>query len=327
MEVIEKSSLKDRIAEMFLSSKIPFTKKRDVNWKRIGFCVGFGLLVAIVLLMLMPEPVQEQTEFHQSAKPHEMSSPANGDNTMADETTRQLESSRGFSNSVPSSLDGLYRQDSGGGMSSGQSQNRNSTMLIGRGDGDSKGMLPPGTRIQVRLYEKAIVENQGMPVIGIILKDVVYEDRVAIPEGSKIFGDVAFNDSSERAEVSFRTIRFPDGRERQISAIAVALDGQLGITGNVRSQALKNTVGQTLTRFIGAYAQGSMQTGSFGANQGGNTNGLRNAIAATAEDRANAWAEDMKKEKKWIELSPSDAFYGVLNQSFAFIDPGAIHGR
>jgi type IV secretory pathway VirB10-like protein len=166
-----------------------------------------------------------------------------------------------------------------------------------------------------------------MPVMGIVAHEVVHEDSLAIPEGAKVLGDVSFDDSSERAQISWRSIIFPDGRERPLSAVGVGRDGQLGVEGKVHSDALKNTIGQTVTRFIGAYAEGSMSRGQFGAAEGGHDNGVKNAIAETAKDRAEAWAEDMRKERKWIELDRGAESLVVLNQPFVFRDPGATHGR
>ena len=90
---------------------------------------------------------------------------------------------------------------------------------------------------------------------------------------------------------------------------------------------MKNAVGQTLTRFVGAYAAGSMNTGMLGANQGGHENGLRNAVAQTATDRANAMGEDLQKERKWIELDGGTETTAVLSQPFTFRDAGATYGR
>jgi type IV secretory pathway VirB10-like protein len=166
-----------------------------------------------------------------------------------------------------------------------------------------------------------------MPVIGIVSKDVLQEGELAIPQGAKLFGEASFNDSTERADIAWRAIQLPDGRGRQISALGVGLDSQIGVEGRVHSEALKNAVGQTLTRFIGAYAEGSMQRGVLGASEGGSENGLKNAIAATAKDRAEAWAETMKKEKKWIEIDAGQEVSAVLTQAFPFREPGNTNGR
>jgi hypothetical protein len=70
-----------------------------------------------------------------------------------------------------------------------------------------------------------------------------------------------------------------------------------------------------------------MNTGAFGANQGGHENGLRNAVAQTATDRANAMGEELQKERKWIELQSGSETFAVLNQPFTFRDAGATNGR
>ena len=70
-----------------------------------------------------------------------------------------------------------------------------------------------------------------------------------------------------------------------------------------------------------------MSRGAFGANDGGVSNGLKNAVAQTAKERASSMAEAMKKEKKWIEISAGVETLAVLSQTFAFKDPGAVYGR
>jgi hypothetical protein len=50
----------------------------------------------------------------------------------------------------------------------------------------------------------------------------------------------------------------------------------------------------------------------LGANQGGHENGLRNAVAQTATDRANAMGEELQKERKWIELDSGAETFAVL---------------
>ena len=200
-------------------------------------------------------------------------------------------------------------------------------MVIAREGTDSRTQLPPGSRIAVYLLEKVIVGSQGMPVIGRVSRDFVYEDNIAIPQGSKAFGEVSFDDSLERASVAWRAIELPDGRQRAMSAIGVGLDGRVGVEGHIHSEAVKNTIGETLTRFIGAYAQGSMQQGQMGAESGGVGNGLKTAVAETAKERADNWAKDMRKEKKWIELDAGVESFAVLNQPFLYRDPGAMNGR
>ena len=186
-------------------------------------------------------------------------------------------------------------------------------------------MLPAFFALSI--IETATVATTGMPVIGIVTHDFAHEDNVAIPQGSKLFGQVSFNNDSDRAQIDWRSVQLADGRERSLTAIGVSNDGQVGVEGTIHSSAVRNAVGETMTRFIGAYAQGSMQTGIFGAGPGGNENGWKSAVAQTANDQANALAENLKKEKRWIELSPQVEFFAVLTNNFIYRDPGAINGR
>ena len=326
MEIGNAASVKNRISSLFLKDSLPFTKKRDLNWSAIKVIAGAGVGVTVLVLLLLPTPKEEQKNFHEKIEPGSGAVISTNDNTATQDTLAQLQGARTNVNTVPRSLDGLYQSGAVGGAPI-NGPDRNSTMILGRQGADSRNQLPPSIRISVRLTEKAILGTQAMPVIGVVLHDVSHEDNVAIPEGATLYGEASFDDSSERARIDWKSVRFPDGRERQISAIGVGSDGQAGVDGNLHSEAIKNAVGQTVTRFIGAYAEGSMQKGSFGASQGGSDNGLKNAVAETAKDRADAWAEDMKKEKKWIELQAGVELTAVLTQPFLFRDPGAVYGR
>src|SRR5690606_25733382 len=182
---------------------------------------------------------------------------------------------------VHGSLDYLYRP-SGTGGGGKSTPDRNSSMILSRSGQDSRTQLSAGTRVSIQLTSKVTIANQGMPVVGIVSQDVASESGTAIESGSKVLGDASFDSDSERATITWRSIIMRDGRERPFSAIGVGRDGQVGVNGKVHSDGVKNAVGQTLTRFVGAYAAGSMSTGMLGANQGGHTNGLRNAVAQTA---------------------------------------------
>lgn len=319
-----KESFAERIKNMAFKEKAYFLNRREINWSSLGRCGALALVIGIVGILMLPAPKEEVGDFHQQAAAGESSRPVSSDPT--EETINQL-GGGSYSRSVPANLEHLYAPTYGGGSSSPGGNERDSSMILARGGLDSKTQVPPGSRISVRLYEKAVVANQGMPVIGVVMKDYVHEDAVAIPQGSKLFGDVSYDDGGDRANVSWKSVQFPDGRERPLSAIGVGADGQVGVSGRVHSEALKNTVGQTLTRFIGAYAEGSMQRGALGGNPGGTDNGWKNAIAETAKDRAENWADDLKKEKRWIEVSNQTEFYAVLTATFAFRDPGTSYGR
>ncbi|MBY0316107.1 MAG: TrbI/VirB10 family protein [Bdellovibrionales bacterium] len=329
MEVTTSSNIKNKFSGYFLKEKSHFSNRREINWDSLKKCTVTAVATGVFALLLMPSPNPDNGPFTEQAEGGSTQRIIAGGSEDATETTlNQMRAGERGSSRVSSSLNYLYASNtSSNAGSSGADSEMNSSMIISRGIGDSKSQVPPGSRLRIRLYEKAIVSSQSMPVIGIVTSDYMHEDSVAIPEGSKVFGDINYDDGGDRAKVDWRTIQFPDGRDRPFSAIGVGADGQVGVHGKIHSEAMKNTAGQTLTRFLGAYAEGSMQKGSFGYNQGGNSNGLKNAVAETAKDRADKWADGLKKEKVWIEVSNSTVFYAVLTQGFVFRDPGATNGR
>lgn len=315
---MEIEKIKEKLKAFFLRDKIPFAAKSDVNWTVVRNCLLGSLGVGILVVLCLPAPQLEQSTFHEKLEPG--SSAPQESRTAQDPTEQTIDQwNRG---ALPHQS--RFTLEGGGGN---QASDRNAPMILTRDGKDSKTQIPAGSRIAVRLREKATVSTTGMPVIGIVVNDYVHEDTVAIPKGSKLFGDVSFDQSSDRARMQWKAVELPDGRERQIAATSLGRDGQVGIEGNVHSNAVQNTVGATLSRFIGAYAEGSMQRGSWGGNPGGGDNGLKNAIAETAKDRADAFAEGLKKEKRWIELDAGAEFYAVLTSNFVFRDPGATYGR
>lgn len=321
MEMTASPILKEKLSRLFLKEKMYFLKRREINWRGVKNCAIAAIVIGVLVVLILPNPTPEAGPFHEKSE-GVMNSQVISQSDPTEETLNQLTGS-GYARSGPASLDHFY---AGSGSSSPNSgDDRAGSMILTREGLDSKTQLPPGSRLSIRLYEKAVVADQAMSVIGLVTRDVVHENSVAIPEGSKLFGEISF-EGNDRAKVDWRSIQLPDGRERQLSAIGVGDDGQVGIAGKVRSEAMKNAVGQTLTRFIGAYAEGAMERGMMGGSPGGSENGWKNAIAETAKDRAEAWADDLKKEKRWIEVSERTEFYAVLTQSFAFRDPGA-YGR
>lgn len=328
MEAVEKEVNLD-FKNYFLKESKPFTSKREVNWSKVQTWAIVAVGIIIFGIIVMPSSQPDQETFYEKAEKGSLAKVQLADNDPTQETIRQLQESQASVRQVHGSLDYLYRPSSpvGSSSSSGSSPDRNSSMILSRGGTDIRTQLSAGTRVTIRLTNKVTIANQGMPVVGIVSQDVTSESGTAIPSGSKVLGDASFDEDSERASISWRSIILLDGRERPFSAIGVGRDGQVGVGGNVHSDGVKNAVGQTLTRFVGAYAAGSINTGAFGANQGGHTNGLRNAVAQTATDRANAMGEDLQKERKWIELQSGSETIAVLNQPFTFRDAGATNGQ
>jgi hypothetical protein len=315
------------IQNVFLKEQRPFTKKRDVNWSKVQIVSGALITITIIGILIWPASPQIETNFYEKG---EMTRQAVAETTdPSGEILKQMKEGDFGGKQVHSSLDYLYGRNvaSGGGSGGGSQVNRNSGMIISRNGFDSRTQLSPGTKVKIILLQGVTVEGQSMPVQGKVASDVNSESGLAIPAGSKALGDVSFNSANERTTVVWRSIILPDGRERPFSAQGMGGDGHIGINARVQSSEARNVVGQTLTHFVGAYAAGSMNTGAFGSNPGGNKNGLKNAIAATASERATQMGESWQKERKWVELDAGSEINSVLNQPFSFREPGSLNGQ
>lgn len=301
----KKRSLKN----LLFKPPVPFSDKRDLNWPFIRN-VALGLVVLAVLVILVM-PAQDLPVTFSSEDESSPSHPQVQHEPIA----------------MPPSLRG-YRTAMGysGAPANSSTRNRSGAMVISREGLDPNSQLHPGQRIRVRLTERVVVSSQAMPVIGVVTEDFLQEGTLAIPKGSKVFGEVSFDSDSKRGQLSWRSIQIGSTRIRQFDALSTSLDGQAGIEGQVHSDALKNSIGQTMTKFIGAYAEGSMErTSMFGGSPGGSENGLKNAVSETAKDRAEKMAERMKKEREWLELKPDQEFFALLTQPFRFRDPGGTY--
>lgn len=322
---MELTSMKDCLSKLIFKEARPFVAKKEINWPTITKLGGITIVLLVILLLLVPSSDPVAKTFHEKADPGFMTKQGKTDLDQVPDALALLNKEQGLYTSGlrPSGIEQASNQ-----LFSGKDQReRNAAMIVSRSGFDAKNQLPPGTRIAVRLMQKVIVANQGMPVIAEVTKEVISEDSVAIAEGSKLLGEISFDDSADRAQINWRTIQFADGRERPLSGIGVSFDGQTGIEGEVHSNGYKNTAGQLVTRFIGAYAEGSMQKGAFGASDGGRENGLKNAIAETAKDRGENWADGLKTQKRWIEVGADQEFFAVINQPFTFRDAGSTNGH
>ncbi len=311
------------LQEYFLKEERPFVAKREIDWRKVQITAGVVLGMMVFLIILVPEKPQETGNFREMIEKGTIAKAQMQEDDPTQEAIKQLQEAQRNTQTVHASLDHLYRADSpsGGGSSSLQSTSQGQGgMILAREGLDSRTQLLAGSTLGIRLETKATVGEAPLPVIGIISHDVDANGFVAIPAGSRVLGKVTFSMDSNEAQVSWQAIILPDGRERPFQASGV-------IRGRVSSQGIKKAVGQTVTRFVGAYAAGSMNTGAFGENKGGHVNGLRSAVAQTAADRATAYGEELQKEKKTIELATGQATSAVLNAPFSFRDPGGTYGQ
>jgi type IV secretory pathway VirB10-like protein len=110
-------------------------------------------------------------------------------------------------------------------------------------DGASRLELTPGTRIQAKL-DTQISSAVQAPVVAVVEYTYAIGDRIIVPAGARVYGQLQQADRSGLVSVKFDEIELLDGAREKIDAIGTGLD--LGpIKGNVYG---KNTGKNFLVR-------------------------------------------------------------------------------
>jgi hypothetical protein len=290
----------------FLKPPGAFSDKVTINWKRIGIFGGVLVACFITVVLCLPQNASDTGSFVEKR------------DTPVQSTSNSGTDRGKFSSGAPPYSDGDTPR------SIGSQPNRNTPMILSR-QGDISTQLPPGTKFDVVLADDATITSLNQPVIALIPKDVVTDFGTAIPQETKIFGEASFDKEFERANVQWKSVVFPDGRSKNISAIALAGDNQPGIDGDVHSDALKNTVGSLVTHFIAGAADGSITRTFTGQSEGGLQNGLLSGASETAHERADMWAGDLKKERAWIDIKKGTQCQAILIDGFTYREPGGFN--
>ncbi len=114
-----------------------------------------------------------------------------------------------------------------------------------QGDGAPKLELTPGTRIQAKL-ETQISSAVQAPVVAVVEYTYAIGDRIIVPAGARVYGQLQQADRSGLVSVKFDEIELLDGAREKVDAIGTGLD--LGpIKGNVYG---KNTGKNFLVRAV-----------------------------------------------------------------------------
>lgn len=314
MEVKTTPGAFGRMQSWFLREASPFSGRREVQWARVK-AAGLVLVGILILLLLIlptgkPEP---ETFTEQGAYEYKQ---AEGTSSANLSYSEPLSSRRGQTPTSP------WRP--GTPAVSGRNS-RDSSMILSRDGLDARSEIPAGILVAVKMHSKVVATSLSLPVIGELAEDILHEGELAVPAGSKIFGIVSF-DGGSRALVAWNSIQLADGRKRKFAALGLGEDMQAGVEGEIGSDAGKNIVGQALSRFIGAYAEGSMERGMFGVSSGGDSNGWKSGVAEVAKAQADGLAQGLQKERRWIEIDASKPQQAILTEPFVFRAQGGGSG-
>jgi hypothetical protein len=135
-------------------------------------------------------------------------------------------------------------------------------------DGAPRLELTPGTRIQAKL-ETQISSAVQAPVVAVVEYTYAIGDRIIVPAGARVYGQLQQADRSGLVSVKFDEIELLDGAREKIDAVGTGLD-----LGPIKGKCVREEHGQELSG-----ARGVSGIGSVLAEVAGN-----NSSAAFSED-------------------------------------------
>ena len=294
------------LGQLFVSTTTTVSKKVEINQKNIVVSF-FGVLILFVVVVLFL-PTEDTRVFHE-VKDEEKVSDVSMPRSVAGQNSK--------SPNKKTKAGTLWNDGGSAGAAQGsQSQiNYNTAMVMGSTSGNSRDQLYAGYKVRLQNIDKFVASQDGTPIIARAVESASTDSGLAIPAGAIFYGEATYQAASDKAQIKFNRVSFPDGRILDIQANAIDESGQSGLSGQVRSDAVKNSAGQVLTAFVGGLAAGSVSRDVFGASAGGIQNGLLQAIADTAKDRAQKSGEKMKEAREWIEIESGVYFDAVIQQS------------
>lgn len=288
--------------------KSEFSEKREINFARIKLLAFAGVVIFIVVVLFLPDDPNLEFSTRLDTQDSKKESAASSGATDKSATTA-------------GSLWAPQRLS----LPSRSTSNQNTSMVLTQKGGNAKTQLRAGIRVPLRIMDKFVVSDSAVPILAEAISNVSTDSGLTLPAGTKFYGEASHQKDSDRATIHFSQISLPSGEIRPISAIGLGKDSQPGVPGTVHSDAMKNTAGQMLTTFVGGFAAGSMQTDFLGASHGGVQNGLLNAVATTAKDRAQDYGEKLKNERQWIEVLQGAECDAAFSDSLNLQKGGDVH--
>lgn len=289
-----------KVDKYFLEEVCPFTQRRRIKWHRvkgIAFAVALAGLVAI--LTFSPEEEREPRQ--------------NGVITPSTLQTPVQQNDIDYSPlEKPYSLNPTSRSKAPRQYSASQ--------VVKRGDSTNK--LPTGSVIKASLVNTIVSTDANSPAIAQITEDIYWKSSLIIPRGAKAIGQGVLDDSTERLQIRFNTLVFPEGEQHSISALALLPDGSSGISGDFHSRRFPKQAGRFVGTFIGGLAQGLKDKDTHGQSgivfePGSLKNGILNGIANSSVDQANSITQNSERLKPYLQVSQGTAFLIYLEKEFS----------
>ena len=300
-------SAKKRLGAYFLHVYAPFTQKKTVIVKAVLWVSFVGVLGCVAYILFAGGAAEKSESAAKSGK----SSAAGNDS--------QAGSKKNDGAPKPQGADyiSLHPQAGYGGT-----RNYAASQIVKAESGFGRVGLPMASLIAAQLIGKVVTSDSATPTIAVIPQDVSWEDDVLIPEGSKALGQTTFDESTQRVQVRFHGVVFPDGTSHSISGLALSADGSAGLSGEYHSGTIGQQVGKFLSMFIGGLSDGmkdrqpSQGPGAPPYEPGSLRNGALNGLAVTSSEFAKSKSQELERSKPFMELPSGMGFVIYLDKEF-----------
>lgn len=296
------------LKQKFIKDNNNLTHKKDIDFKNLS--ILFFSLISIFMAVGLFMPAEDSRVFREVAN-NKITSDQSLEKSKFEITDEPNHTASKIWNNERS-----YQSQS---RSTQVQVNYNTSMVMGESKGNAQFELAAGTRLRIQILEKFLASQEGSPVMAKLLESVTSASGNEIPEGSILYGEASYQKASSKALITFKQVSYPNGTQHDILAKAVGEDGIQGISGSVKSDSIKNSVGQVITNFVGSMASGSVERDFMGQSKGGNTNGMYQAISEAARDRAQKFGESLKESREWIEIDSGVLCEAILQSPYKLI--------
>lgn len=152
--------------------------------------------------------------------------------------------------------------------------------------------LPTGTVVRATITNAIFSYNLTTPVVAQLDEGASFpEGRLVLPPKTKLIGTAMVVKSHDRVNIEFGLAVLPEGREVEISAIALWPDGSAGIKGTVKKHKDSMVASSALK---GAILGGSAMVSAAAANP---------ALAEATQTAARDAAQEIDLSREQVDTS------------------------
>lgn len=317
---------KKTLESYFLEHENPYSKRRPIKMKSLYIVGGVGIFIFISSVIFLGNRVEKKEVAKLDYSAHAGSVTPNADSQAGSiRASPDTPAHSGFFGGGGGGS-GYFRGNSGGGSGSTRTRSANQVIHRGESGSDPGTRLPMGFGIPVMLLNAVLSTNSASPVIAEISQDVFPPNQsssiASIPANTRAIGNATYDDTSQRIQIRFHTLVYPDGTQHGIQGLGLMSDGSAGVAGDYHSGETTRQIGKFLGNFVGGMADGMKDRTSGGYagvpyEPGSIKNGILNGINQSAVDGTKDFSDHLSQTKPTMSLPAGQSFILYLEHEFS----------